>query len=63
MTLPRSKKKRIIKKWYKRTGWLKFSKRDYVGMVCGLHSYVCPSYVWIDKQGAYKADGNGIHKI
>ena len=63
MRLPRSKKKRIIKKWFKHTGWYKLTKSNYLGMIAGLHSYTCPSYVWVGKQGVYKADGNGLHKM
>ena len=46
MKLPRSKKKRIIKKWYKRTGSYKITKRDYFGISNGRHMYRIPS--WFD---------------
>lgn len=42
MNLPRSK--RIIKKWFKRTGGYKIIKRDYVGIIDGMYMYTMPSW-------------------
>lgn len=44
MNFPRSNKKRIIKKWFKRTGSYKITKRDYCGMRDGMYMYCMPSW-------------------
>ena len=44
MQFPRSNRKRIIKKWYRRTGSYKITRRNYAGMVDGMYWYEMPSW-------------------
>ena len=39
---PRSKKRRVIKKWFKRTGWIK--TKSYI-IIDGVHWYKMPRYL------------------